>query len=292
MPDTFRCAAASRADAEPMVGTAPTETVHLLVEHSGAWGRKALAESRLPEAVKERLGALAGVRVSLVRRHGGLSAGGVRVFTVHVTPTDAHVETCVLDRVDDLLDLDLDGLAATGRLGGPMRAYEGDLHLVCTNGSRDLCCAESGRPVAAALAARWPEATWEVTHLGGHRFAGTLMSFPSAICLGRLDAESAVLALEELEVGRHPLGFTRGRVGLTPAAQVAQVHVVEQTGLDDLGDVLVLDEVNGVVRVLADGVIWHVGVRTGRGEPRRQSCADLTTKPATVHTVVAAGPVG
>lgn len=291
MPETFRCAAASRADAEPLVGTAPTETVHLLVEHSGAWGRNALADSRLPDSVKERLGALAGVRVSLVRRHGGLGAGGVRVFTVHVSPTDAHVETCVLECVEDLLDLDLDRLAATGRLGGPMQPYEGDLHLVCTNGSRDLCCAEKGRPVAAALSARWPEETWEVTHLGGHRFAATLVTFPSAVCLGRLDAESAVLAVEELEVGRHPVGFTRGRVGLSPAAQVAQVHVVEQTGFDDLGDVLVLDEVHGVVRLLANGTEWHVGVRSGKGEPCRQSCADLATKPVAVHTVVAAGPV-
>jgi hypothetical protein len=291
--ETFRCTPASRGDHEPMTGTAPTDTRYLLLEYAGAWGAQALAQSRLPDAVKERLGALTGVNVMLVRRHGGLTAEGVRLFAVDVTPTESRISAAVLADVSDVLLLDLDGFAATGQLPG-LGEYDGDLHLVCTNGSRDLCCAELGRPVAAAVAGRWPAETWECTHLGGHRFSGTLLTFPSAVCLGRLDPESAVMALEEIEVGRHPVGFSRGRAGLSGEAQVALAHVMETTARDDLGDVFVLDEVNGVVRLLigAPGqqVEWQVGVRR-TATPRRQSCGDSPLKPASSYTVIAAGPV-
>lgn len=291
MSETFRCTPASRADAESMVGTAPSDTRYLLVEYAGAWGKQAVADSRLPDEVKQRLAAVsaAGVNVMLIRRHGGATAEGVRIFTVEVTPTESHVRAAMMVDVSVLLELDLDGFAATGVLPG-LEPWERDLHLVCTNGSRDLCCAELGRPIAAAVSAQWSAETWECTHLGGHRFSGTLVTFPSAICLGRLDPESAVMVLEEIEVGRHPLGFSRGRAGLSGEAQTALAHVMEATATDDIGDVFVLDEVNGVVRLLADGVEWQVGVRRA-ATPRRQSCGDSPLKPAASYTVVAAGPV-
>lgn len=294
--DLFRCTPASRADLEPMVGTAPSDTRYLLLEYAGAWGKQAVADSRLPDEVKAALAELSasGVNVLLIRRHGGITAAGVRVFTADVTPTETRVAAAMMVDVTVLLELDLAGFAATGVLPG-LEPWEQDLHLVCTNGGRDLCCAELGRPVAAAVAEQWPAETWECTHLGGHRFSATLLTFPSALCLGRLDAQSAVLALEEIELGRHPLGFSRGRAGLSGEAQAALVHVMEATGSDEIGDVLVLDEVNGVVRLLAGAgrehqAEWQVGVRR-TSVPRRQSCGDSPLKPAARFAVVAAGPV-
>lgn len=295
MTDLFRCSVASRTDGERLAGTAPTQTAFLLVEYAGAWGVNAVADSRLPDTVKARLGSLGGVNVMLIRRHGGITGLGVRIFTVHVTPTDAHVETTVLDGYDDLLALDLDSLVGHGRVAG-LRPYDGDLHLVCTNGSRDLCCAEVGRPTAAAVSAQWPEETWECTHLGGHRFSATLLTFPSALCLGRLDPESAVLALEEVEVGRHPVGFSRGRAGVGGAEQVAQLHAVELDSLDDLGDVYVLGsaprgERDTAVDLVVDGRRRHVVVRRTEVS-RRQSCGDSPAKPAASYEVITDGPFG
>ena len=50
--EDFRCSVGSRDDGEPLGGTAPTDTAFLFVEYPGAWGRQAVAESRLPEAVR------------------------------------------------------------------------------------------------------------------------------------------------------------------------------------------------------------------------------------------------
>ena len=284
-----RCAALSRADAEPLAGTAPTDTDWLLVEHPGAWGRKAVAESSLPEAVRQHLLGLSGVRVQLIRRHGRdtdaatATTGQVRVFTASVGAAtsggEAVVRSAVLDGPGDLLTLDLaDDTVLT--------AYDAPLWLVCTNGKRDVCCAELGRPVTAALAARWPDATWETTHLGGHRFSGTLLALPSGLTLGRLDPESAVRACEEIGAGRVPALLTRGRAGRSGVEQVAELHLRGELAF---GDVAVLGHDGDTVLLRADGEEWQVVVEETRGEPRQQSCADDRLKAAPVYVVRSAG---
>ncbi len=285
-PSDFRCSVASLLGHEPMAGTAPTETAWLFVEYAGPWGRKAVAESRLPDHVRAFLEGLDGVRVQLIRRHGGVSGPGVRVFAARLTDPP-QVWTTVLDDVDQLPGLDLAVLAAGADLG--WTPYDAPLWLVCTNGRRDLCCAELGRPIAAALAGRWPEATWETTHLGGHRFAGTLLALPSGVTLGRLDAESAVTACRDLEAGRLPVDAARGRTGRPPRAQVADLHLRRELGLEEV-DALTLLAVDGdAVTLSTRGATYVVHVTESPGQPQRQSCADLKTKAAGVYDVVAWG---
>ncbi|GEP39711.1 sucrase ferredoxin [Nocardioides psychrotolerans] len=284
----IRCAALSLADAEPLAGTAPTEADWLLVEHSGSWGRKAVAESNLPDEVREHLLGLAGVRVQLIRRHGRETdpTSQVRVFTVSLAQSSgqrAVVRSAVLADVGELLTMDL-----VADAGDPsaLTPYDEPLWLVCTNGRRDVCCAELGRPVAAALAARWPDATWETTHLGGHRFSGTLLALPSGLALGRLDAASAVKACEEVEAGLVPALLTRGRAGRSGAEQVAELHLRGELAF---ADVETLRRDGDTILLSADGEQWQVVVAETRGEPRRQSCADDERKAAPVYVVRSAG---
>jgi len=252
MTEDFRCSRASEADEEPLAGTAPTAARLLLVEHSGPWGAKAVEESRLPEAVREHLAGLEGTTVHLVRRHGGGSDGdGLRVFHAVATPTGYDVTAGRVPGPEALLDLDL----------ATLEPYDGPLWLVCTNGSRDRCCAELGRPVTAALATRWPDATWETTHLGGHRFSATLLALPSGHTLGRLDPDNAVAACEEVAAGGVPVALSRGRAGRSGAEQVLELHLL--AGGDP------------AVRVVAEP-----------GPVRRQSCGDLKQKPTTRYRVL------
>jgi hypothetical protein len=279
----FRCSGASERSLEPMEGTASDEAWWLLVEYPGPWGRKAIAESRLEPAVREHLAGLHDVRVHLIRRHVGPAAPGTRVFAVDLSVDPAVepvIRTVVLDDPAQILSLD----------PASMAPYDGPLFLVCTNGRRDLCCAERGRPVADALASRWPEATWETTHLGGHRFAGTMVAFPSGLTLGRLGPDSAVSACQQIEAGEAPVRWLRGRAGLSAPAQVAEIHVRRELGVSGLDDVAVTS-----VTPAADGSS-EVVLRTPQGDrrvvvdtlpgvPRRQSCGDLRTKPAPLFSV-------
>ena len=94
--------------------------------------------------------------------------------------------------------------------------------LVCTHGTRDACCAVRGRPIVATLARALPDEVWECTHLGGHRFAGTLLSLPDGACFGRLDPDTAVDVVtgaprRAAPTPRHLRGTTRWE----PAVQAA-----------------------------------------------------------------------
>ena len=249
MPD-FRCSLASLADEEPMVGTAPTDPDILLVEAPGPWGREAITENRLPEAVRDFLAGL-DLKVFLIRRPGGAAGPGVRVFRARRHGETYAVTTTVLDAPEQLLALDLDA---------GLTPYDDSLWLVCTNGKRDLCCAEIGREVTDLLAERWPEGTWETTHLGGHRFSGTLLALPSGITLGRLSSKDAVAACAEVEAGRVPLAVTRGRAGRSGAEQVLELHLLAGGDPD-------------------------VEVVAVPGPTRRQSCGDLKMKGTTRYEI-------
>ena len=255
MPD-FRCSIASLVDDEPMAGTAPTDAEILLVESPGPWGRDAVSDNRLPEAVREHLGSVP-MKVYLLRRPDGSAGPGTHVFHARATESGYDVRAAVLDRPEDLLQLDLARLSAC----------DGPLWLVCTNGKRDRCCAKIGRPIAARLAQTWPDGTWETTHLGGHRFSGTLLALPSGITLGRLDTDSAVEACAAVERGEVPLTWTRGRAGRPSIDQARELHVL---GGGDPADELV----------------------AVAGPPRRQSCGDDTVKGTTRFEVRETESVG
>ncbi|MEZ5093996.1 sucrase ferredoxin [Nocardioides sp.] len=274
--DDFRCAAASIDDREPLAGTAPTETAWLFVEHPGPWGRQAVAEARWPESVRAALTGRDDLRVQLVRRPTR-STGGLRVFAATASSTGFDVGATVLGDPEELLGLELD--SARPALGLP--AYADPLWLVCTNGRRDRCCAELGRPVTSALAARWPEHTWETTHLGGHRFAGTLLALPSGVTLGRLGADDAVGACEAVLRGDLPPERVRGRAGLAPAAQVAELAVRALRS----GPTSVAERGHGRFEVAAGAETYDVSVAAAPGPARRQSCAAERTKATTLLSV-------
>jgi len=253
-----RCSIASEDSAEPIAGTAPTDVEWLFVEDAGPWAAK--ATGHLADLVP-------GGRAQLIRRHGGKVGPGVRVFRATLTATPV-VRTLLLD---DLRDL-------AGAADADYTTYDDPLWLVCTNGRRDVCCAERGRPVAAALSARWPEETWETTHLGGHRFAATLLALPYAVALGRLDPESAVVACAELEAGRLLPAHSRGRAGWPPVAQWADLHERERAGWSGLDDVRLLGVDGSDVRLATPDGESVISVGSAPGPARLASCGDLRSK--------------
>lgn len=291
-PD-FRCSTASLVDHEPLAGTAPTEPAYLLVEHPGPWGPHAVADCEFPDEVKAHLASEPDVRVQLIRRHGrrGLSGARRTVYAAWLGAPGPWIGVGSVASPEELLSLDLAALARGERLG--LDAHRGELWLVCTNGRRDRCCAERGRPIAAALRTQWPEETWETTHLGGHRFAGTLLALPAGITLGRLDPASAVAAVREVAAGAHPVGHSRGRAGVPAPVQVAELALRTEGACE-------VHWVSPVEQLAADRV--RVTLTDGRGgthsleleqhlgPARRQSCASLRTKPT--REWVVRSPIG
>lgn len=99
--------------------------------------------------------------------------------------------------------------------------------LVCTHGSRDSCCGTLGVRLAQQLRQLNIGQVWEVSHIGGHRFAPTLWHLPSWRVYGRLPEDSQQLA----QWASQPLTtqFLRGHAGYSAKLQVFEAYLFEQT---------------------------------------------------------------
>jgi hypothetical protein len=221
----MRCADAARKRGEPLQASAVRYRRFLLLEVPGPWGHSALDGKHMDPGIARQLArtaAAADTHVVLIRRPGRHAAAGpqVRVKAWAFADTAPGAERVLWGAwrdPADLLDLDLSAaIPGEANAAGPRR-----LALVCTNGKRDQCCAIRGRPVAAAIASGTDWDTWECSHLGGHRFAATVMLLPTGDMFGRLGPESALEVLGRFDAGRLVLSHYRGRSGQPVPVQAA-----------------------------------------------------------------------
>ena len=171
-------------------------------------------------------------------------------------------------RPEALLDLDLEALGRGESLG--LTRTDEPVFAVCTHGRHDACCAELGRPTVAALTASHPEQTWEVSHIGGDRFAANLLVLPEGLYYGRVTPEAAPELADRHRSGHLDLDLLRGRSGLPFPAQVAEVAARRVAGATGLRDLRVLsvrrDGDLSVVRLEVAGAGYDVRVRRTSGD--------------------------
>lgn len=287
--DAGTCAGTSRRLGEEVAGTAPMVTAWLLVEQPGPWGRSAPSDSRLDPgvaaALERRADQVEGLRVQLVRRPARAGVTGQAseprtALVCHPGGPGGWLRRMEFTDPADLLDLDL-GQVAAGMAPPGTRPHDRPVYLVCTNGARDRCCAEVGRPLAAALRDRFGDAVWETTHVGGHRFAGNVVCLPDGTYYGRLDAARGAEVIATHREGRLDLHRLRGRSPLPPPAQAAEVAVRRRSGLTAAGDVTVegfekrgegAGEVVTVRLRVGEGVVAVAVRRRPTGRTRPVSC--------------------
>jgi hypothetical protein len=238
VPVDLPCSDASRARGEPLFATASRVERWILVEQCGPWGPPAVPLSRVGDALAGHLTAEAAghaARLVLLRHPRGIECPpGRKVFLVDSMPGREALWHRHFEHDDELAATRLP--AGDDDPGGWSR-FDGPLFLVCTHGKHDRCCALRGRPVAEALAARYPERTWECSHIGGDRFAANLLVLPDGHYLSRLEAAEAPGAVADLLAGRLPLAHARGRSSLPLPVQAAQHFArtgLDRDGLDDL----------------------------------------------------------
>ncbi len=105
--------------------------------------------------------------------------------------------------------------------------------LICTHGSRDRCCGQSGtllflemeyalgapdtHHVAGRVRDRGRVRLWRSSHLGGHRFAPTAMMLPSGMTWSNLDTETTLGLLDRTLPAVEAHEHLRGNIGLDSA---------------------------------------------------------------------------
>ena len=224
------CSDQSLSRDDPMYGTASAGFTWVLLELPGAWGHSAFLQS--PSIIDPDLGRAivrrfetAKMRIAAIRRPGRRTPQPRwRWFVAHSREGSEALYSGTVDDPRDYLDIALDG--SDGTLStDPVVA-------ICAHGKHDQCCAVRGRSACQAITAEYPEFTWECSHLGGDRFAATMLVLPEGLCYGRVDtADSAELVRLYLE-GRLDNTFLRGRTSLPHAVQAAQYFAREAYGDD------------------------------------------------------------
>ena len=216
-----------------MLGTAFPAARLLLVEEPLAWGFEGLRTSRFDRETALALEARCRtetVRVQAIRRPGRHPDRTARRWALVDTRAEhgtVHWGTFAADA--ELLDLPLDGSA--GELDSD------PLYLVCTHGKHDPCCAQRGRPIVVALDALRPGRVWQASHLGGCRFAPTVLALPRGLMYGRVPPSSAADLVAATEADEVILPLLRGRIGVPPVAQAAIAFALEQLSLTGSLDV-------------------------------------------------------
>jgi hypothetical protein len=154
------------------------------------------------------------------------------------------------------------------------------IYLVCTNGRHDPCCSERGRPVANVLQEAFGDRVWEVSHVGGDRFAPNVVCLPAGVYLGRVAPDVAVGVVEQLDRGEIPLEQYRGRCAYDFATQAAEAFLRESTGAAGIDDVVLIGHTRmrdqeDIARFrLRDGGTYTVVVRVEHpGPERRITCS-------------------
>jgi hypothetical protein len=217
------CSEVSQESGEPIAGTASRVDNWILVEYRGVWNSDALAGSGLSDQVKAHLRAqvraLWPAKLLFIRRRERRAPReGLVVFRFE----DGVGRRFQIERYDELPGLDRDR-------GAPL---EHPLFLVCTHGKHDPCCARYGRPLYDVLVDQADESwIWQVTHVGGDRFAGNVVVLPDGLYYGRVRPEEAWILLDEHLAERIYLDRFRGRSSLPFAVQAAEIAVRERFGL-------------------------------------------------------------
>lgn len=254
------CSREQRERGGPLLGSAPRMDALVLVGCRRPWDARVHRSAGFPAGLE---GALEAARKASGRAWKLLATpaapgapGPAELRFYHRDPEGGTWLSRLTWRGPEALEEDL--RAAAPRPAPP-------LLLVCTHGSRDRCCGALGHPLFRAAREAAP-ADWEVlecSHLGGHRFAPTLVALPSWRCYGSLELSEVPALLAHLEAGTVLRGRHRGALWLPGPAQVAEGAAWEH-----------LEPPPGVVEVLrlegADGLYEaSLRVRGGAGPEAR-----------------------
>lgn len=226
------CSDLSRKMGESMVGTAARVEAWFLLEYEGVWGAKATEENELPWVVqnwlKEKLSAVGEGRLQFIKQDRPAGSRGICFFVALPREAAPSLYRFRLDAYEDLLDLDVKAVAS-GDSNYDEFIHPESLYLVCTNGRRDRCCARSGMALFQGLVAYVGDTVWQSTHLGGHRFAPTVLTVPDGAFYGRLTPADLASFVKSQQDRHLYLDNLRGRCCYEKVAQAADHFLRQKT---------------------------------------------------------------
>jgi hypothetical protein len=213
------CTDVCRERGEPLegLGDAP-QRVLMLVWPRGKWRTPRWESVDMSPALTRALheASQAGLHVALVDK---VEAPG-SLPTLHALPENVFADFA--DEADLIR-------AIAAYVDGQLFAGQRDTRptiICCTDSRRDACCARHGFSTYKALVAIADPKRFNIvqaTHIGGCRFAASLLVMPQRQRYGRMSAGLAPAFLAALERGEIYLPSYKGRSGQPEPAQIAEL---------------------------------------------------------------------
>ena len=238
------CAVFSEANGEDPCGSAPMWDHCLVIEIPTPWEHEVMDSPGFPRGAADLLELRPDVRLQVIQPDDTYSVEGhsrVMLFSRPDGPVRdmARREYLVpsgrlLEAVTALLGGSYDKLAEWEQHNDGMR----DL-LVCTHGSRDICCASIGQPTYMELHSRYSNShtrVWRLSHTGGHRLAPNVIDMPSGRYWSRLTPSRAVQVADHSGAIAELYDSYRGWPAIaSPGAQMAEREAFMREGWDWTG---------------------------------------------------------
>ncbi|MGD1931058.1 MAG: sucrase ferredoxin [Leptolyngbyaceae cyanobacterium] len=249
----------STTSSAALIGTAVPAATFVLLEVPPPWDKPALLSTGVPESLRQVIKPLlelpAKVRVHLIANEQTSTQTQRRVLIFQQerrpAPPQGHAavnsqlsrqyvawETQVATPAEmaPALDSFFDRRSQNESSGLWHRSQQRHL-MICTHASHNECCGAYGYPfyqAAIAHVQQWgltPQVQpWQITHIGGHRFAPTLIDFPQGRYYGNLN-ELSLRALLQSQGDIAPLLATyRGWSFLPKPLQLLEAKLLHQYG--------------------------------------------------------------
>ena len=224
---SLSCQAFSKASPESLLGTAIENVQHVLVvEYTKPWASKMdISHMDLPLHCAHELQYFSkkpGWKVLFVRQPKQTQH---RILYSNLQNNIVWESTYTRDDIWNLESLE-----------NWMRV-EYPVILVCTHGSRDKCCGMLGGALFHELNTKsereglHQNSVWQVSHLGGHRFAPTMIILPLGCMLGRVeieDIDTVLSSVHKKDIAKISAKILRGDIRLSKSEQILQRYLLDK----------------------------------------------------------------
>ena len=284
------CSVFSEANGEDPCGSAPMWDHCLVIEVPTPWEHEVMDSPGFPAGVSDLLEQRPDVRLQVIQPDDTYSVDGYSRVMLFSRPSGPVREMARSEYLVPSIHLPS---AVSSVLGnGDEELAEWEQHndgmrdlLVCTHGSRDICCASIGQPTYLELHSRYSNShtrVWRLSHTGGHRLAPNVIDMPSGRYWSRLTPSRATQVADRSGDVAGLYDSYRGWPAIaSPGAQVVEREALMREGWDWI-DRRVESE---VLETSDDGMQERVAIRSAGADGAASSYEATVRQSGVVQSI-------
>ena len=238
MSDSKFCSFLCRQSGEPLAGTAPFAEHFVFISWPKKYWEYEALESKggfptgLKQWMKEKSKISGKISIRLASQ-AKLENDKVELF---IYPGKWYYSNVLPKEIPEVLESHFQHYKTSNF---SCKKIEREQIFICTHGRHDKCCAKFGQILADQMQyhvqkQNYSVEVWESSHLGGHRFAATMIDFPSGRVYGRMTPDEIPRFLESRKQGQVYGSAYRGSIFLPELEQVAEAHVQHYCSVQQL----------------------------------------------------------